>query len=494
MIKKNLILFLFVAILAVNFKIIYAQTALSSLKSAVDALKNDYDLQNASLSILIKENTSGKTITSLTPKRALAPASSMKTITTSTALSILGANYQFKTQLQYSGSIENGILNGNIYIKGGGDPSLGSTKVVGGKSSFAILKIWVEAVKKLGITKINGKIIADATIFEEMTVPYTWQWNDIGNYYGAGASGLSFMDNTYQLFFKSGAKEGNPTTLLKFQPQIPGLQFSNQVKTGKYGSGDNAYIFGSPYTYFRYVNGTIPPNKSLFSIKGSIPDPAYYAAYRLHYALKNAGISVSQSPSSVRILKSEKKPFEKNRKTFHTTSSPPLSAIVQRINVYSDNLYAEHLLKYLGWYKLKKGNLESGKKVVESFGTSIGLNLKGFYMEDGCGLSRQDAVSAEHFVNMLQKISKSGIYTTFFNSLPIAGKTGTMKYVCGGTTAQGRVFAKSGYMTRVLSYVGYVKSVSGKTYTFALLVNNYNCKYAVMKKKFEKIMVKIAQL
>jgi len=469
-------------------------SALTKLNAEIIKLKVDPELQHASWGLCVLSSKSGEVITEYNSHVSLIPASTLKIVTTAAALSLLDSSFQYETKLQYDGQFDSitGTLKGNIFIKGGGDPSLESELFPTKKDSLGIIDQWVKIIKQKGIKKIEGAVIADATIFEDELIPSEWIWGDMGNYYGAGSCGLSFRDNKYEIFLKSGNLVGDSTWIIRTEPEIPGLEFVNGIKAG--GNGDNGYIYGSPYTNLRFLSGTIPQGKEKFSIEGSIPDPAWFCAYTLETNLRNNGIAVIGSPTTIRALKINKKYSSKNRTLLHTHYSPNLSKIVYFTNLKSNNLYAEHLLKTIGFKQGGIGNDTTGINAVEKFWASKGIDIKGLYMADGCGLSRMNTITTRQQAEILKVMTKETVFKPFFNSLPIAGKTGSLSSLGIGTFAENNLRAKSGYLTRARGYTGYVTNKSGEQLIFSILANNYECSPAKMKKKIEKLMVLISDL
>lgn len=212
-----------------------------------------------------------------------------------------------------------------------------------------LLNTFISEIRKMGITKIEGKIIGDDSYFNSTELqPVTWQWNDLGNYYGAGPSALNFHENLYYLYFNRTNSIGSLTSVNKITPKIPYLTFQNEVRIGAKGSGDDAYIFGAPNTYDRYIRGTIPPGTSNFKIKGSVPNPAYFAAYSLMETLENNGIKTKKVATTEleRIREGEKSTTA--RTVIYTHQSPMIKEIIARANEKSNNLYCEALLKAMG--------------------------------------------------------------------------------------------------------------------------------------------------
>lgn len=462
----------------------------SKLDIAIDAMMQDPQLKYASVSFCAIDIEKNAVICERNPNLALIPASSMKVITTSAALGILGGGYQFRTLLQYDGSIEGGVLRGNLYIKGGGDPTLGSPMMSSAPNADAVLNAWVAAIRKAGITRIEGAVVGDDSYFDSNIIPYTWQWGDMGNYYGAGVYGLNFNDNMYSLFFQQKATVGDVPTIKRVEPALPYLQFTNEVSSGEKGSGDNAYIFSSPYGHEIVIRGTIPAGSGEFRVRGALPNPPYYAAYSLTEKLKNSGITVSKAPQVW------SKPLTiMNRQTFHTTLSPPLLDIVKHINEDSRNLYCEALLKAIGLKVKNAPTFDAGLIAIMDFWMSRGVDMNGFFMHDGSGLSSRNSISARTFAQIMRKAYlEPTTFHDFYNQLAVAGETGTLAAIGKKTAAAGNIHAKSGSINRVRTYTGYATTRSGRVVAFSILVNNYSCSGGVMRKKLEELMIQIAQL
>ena len=171
--------------------------------------QNSDILKHAQWSLYAEDTQSGQALLDYNSDKSMTPASGLKLFTSATALEILGPDFQFETELYYSGAIDKqGILNSDIYIRGGGDATLGSDLVESSLDLDDLMQQWTEKVKKAGIIKITGSVLADATLFDDKSVPGNWLWIDLGNYYGAGVSALSIHDNLYHLFFKPGQRRG----------------------------------------------------------------------------------------------------------------------------------------------------------------------------------------------------------------------------------------------------------------------------------------------
>lgn len=448
------------------------------------------DLKNASISFYAIDLSTKEVIAGVSPTTSLVPASTTKLVTTASALELLNPNTRFYTQLKYRGTIDTitKVLNGNIIIEGGGDPCLGSSRFASYYGEF--VKEWASTIKNLGIDSINGNVIADATIFTQQVTPSTWVWGDLGNYYGASPSGLSVYDNTCVVEFQSGKNNGDSTTITCVKPFVPDFLIENQVKSIN-TTKDESYFFGGPFQENRLVKGGIPLNKKEFDVKGSIPDPAKLIAFELDMELRFLGVKIKDKYTT---LSSSNSLSYENLTLITKTSSPRLIEIINLTNTYSVNLYAEHLVNHIGLKKYKSGEPESGTIAITEFWKEKGVDTDGFYINDGSGLSRFNAMSAKHMVGILDYMKQSENFNLFYKSLPIAGKTGTIRSIGKKTFAENNLRAKSGYMTRVRSYAGYVTTKSGREVAFAIIVNNYNCTPYEMKKKMESLMVKLSEI
>jgi D-alanyl-D-alanine carboxypeptidase/D-alanyl-D-alanine-endopeptidase (penicillin-binding protein 4) len=465
---------------------IFGQT---KLDAAVAALAADPQLKYAGITFCVIDVEKNTIVSQFNPDMALIPASSMKVITTSTALAVLGADYQFRTLLQMDGYIENGVLRGNIYIKGGGDPCLGSPIMSGVPNTESLMATWVAAIKKAGIQRVEGAIIGDDSHFDSNIVPYTWQWGDMGNYYGAGIYGLNINDNLYNVFFQQQRTEGELSSIKRVQPAMPYLKFTNEVAFAGKGTGDNAYILASPYANEITIRGTIPVGTGEFLVRGAMPNPPFYAAYTLQTALQSSGVVVTQPAQAL------SKASNTARQTFHTYLSPPLLDIVKHTNEDSRNMYCEAFLKAIGLKSKGKPTMEMGLAAITEFWTARGVDMNGFFISDGSGLSARNNISARTFAQIMRKayLDKAA-FANFYDQLAIAGATGTLANIGKRSAAANNIRAKSGSINRVRSYTGYATTRGGRLLSFCIIVNNYSCSGGAMRSKLEELMIQIAEL
>jgi serine-type D-Ala-D-Ala carboxypeptidase/endopeptidase (penicillin-binding protein 4) len=422
---------------------------------------------------------------------SLSCASSLKVLTVGIALDELGAGYTFETKLLYSGSIDdNGVLHGNIYIVGGGDPTLAGDQVWGVMNRKKLMSEWVKAIKKKGIRSVNGAVIADESMYGPYYVPGTWTWEDLGNYYGAGLSALCFMDNKYYLDFTPGKRVGDPAEVKAIRPDIPGFTYTNRMKTGPVNSGDRGYILGAPNFYHGIFHGTVPAGVETFTIKGSIPNPALLAAQSLEDALKTAKIPVAQVASVV----SEPQPNRKEH-LLKTVSSPPLERIAEITNKLSNNTFTEMLLLSLA--HTENGNVDKPTKYIEKYLDKLKVDHDGMRLYDASGLSRENMITTKIFCDYLSAMAGRNSFRHFYNTFAVAGDNNDYGFVvqfAKNTEAAKNARVKTGYIGGVRSHTGYVQTRSGRLVAFSCMANNYHCKTSDITKLHEQVVAALAAM
>lgn len=449
-------------------------------------------MRGASFSLVVKDVQEGRTVYSYDTDRLQSPASVLKTVATATALEILGEDYRYPTTLEYDGILENGTLEGNLYIKGSGDPSLGSSHFAPGQNKF--LSTWIAALQKAGIKHITGSVISDESIFDTEGVSIKWLREDMGNYYAPGSYGISIFDNMYKLSLQTGAAGMRPV-LKGTEPDIPFIRFKNYLKAAPVSS-DSAYIIGAPLDDVRYLYGVLPANREAYVLKGDIPDPALYLARYLTDQLQQKGIRVDGSPSCYRIEVEENRWKKGERKEIVTTYSPTLREIASICNHVSHNLYADALVKTVGLqYKPRRNEMISsfgrGVQVVKEYWEKKGLDVFPLRMNDGSGLAPADKVSAGFMGELLVYMAtESAVSDAFIASLPQAGIEGSVRNFLKGSKLQGKAHLKSGGITGVRSYAGYITK-DGKTYAVAVFSNNYSCPMSRMTRALEKLLLQL---
>ncbi|MDP4222463.1 MAG: D-alanyl-D-alanine carboxypeptidase/D-alanyl-D-alanine-endopeptidase [Bacteroidota bacterium] len=465
------------------FPVLLTTQLIYSQRESVETLLADTSMAHASVSVCFLDATDGRIVYQYDSEKSLIPASVLKLITSSAALELLGPQYRFRTLLGYSGSLNRttGKLTGDLIIKGGGDPALGSEYFSDHYSS--LFKNWIVAVKDLGIKKIEGRVLVDDSRYDYQPVPPKWLWEDLGNYYGAGVYGLSVFDNTFRIHFRT-LSEGTLPEIISITPASCKYELSNWLIAS--GDKDNGYVFSAPYGNSGWLGGSIPANREDFVLRASIPDPPLFLAKVLNNMLDSAGIKISGQPTTSRLLKM---PYEKEPVLISEVLSPPLEEIIEVLNHESMNLYAEHLLKEMGKVFKDSGSTAAGLEVLNQYLNDTGIGTDGIYLTDGSGVSPLDAISSGKMAELLFHLKYNGKYfSEFYRSLPDAGKEGTLKSAFTDPVFDSKLRAKSGSMTRVRSYAGYLKAKTGRDLVFCIIINNFSGPSQAIVEGIEEIL------
>lgn len=393
------------------------------------------ELQGAALGFCLLD-PQGQIVVSHQAQTAFIPASSLKTVTTATALERLGPDCQIVTHVRSTAPVVDGVIQGDMVISGGGDPML----------SLEDLRAWALRLQKQGVREIQGRILGDGRLFSGSIYADFWNWGDIGNGYGSAVSGLNLEHNRFTATFRPGPVVGAPTQLLGVYPVLPGVEGRNETLTAAADTGDGVMIHGGERTPLLYFRGTVPLGRAEFQVQGAVPDPETFAAFHFKEALIQAGIQVSGVAESV------------STQGVHATHellehhSPPLRDIITSIHATSDNHETECLFRLLGL----QGKV-APETLIRQHWQSRGLLFTGLRMVDGCGLARADYICPQDLAR-LQFLTTKGPQGQVYQS-SLLSKEG-LKW-------------KGGAMSGVRSTTGYVTTLAGTEYCFAFMVNHY---------------------
>jgi serine-type D-Ala-D-Ala carboxypeptidase/endopeptidase (penicillin-binding protein 4) len=459
-------------------------TSMATKPSFVSDFLNNQSLENATVGLLAVDLETGEILVEHHSEKSLVPASVQKLLIAGAMLETFGTGYTFETQLLVKGKVDDaGVLHGDIILEGGGDPAFFSPAFETHYNN--LFSDFAQAIKNQNITKVNGNIIGDGSFFGRVPIPGTWIWEDIGNYFGAMPTGLDFAENSYNITFRSG-KPGSNTVIVKTEPPMPGIAFENFV-TAADNNRDNAYIYGSYLSDHREIRGTIPANRSAFTIRGAMPDPAIVAAQTLFDVLKKSGVEISGEAISNYKLNSNA-----TGNAIAVFPSPPLSELIDRLNLNSVNLYAESFLLHLANYHQKPATISEGSEVLKEFWKARGMNTRGMFLQDGSGLSRANALTAAQLAFLLRYMhADKQLSAAFKQSLPVAGMSGSLKNFGTKKPLKENLKAKTGYMSRVMSFAGYIESSTGKNLSFTIMVNNYTIPNSELRSHIERLLTEI---
>ena len=444
---------------------LFGQALVSNrLAKAVEILQGDSQMKHAIIGLTVLKTATGEKVYEINAQTGLAPASCQKTITSAASMDILGPHYRYQTVLGYDGIITKGVLNGNLYVQGSGDPSLGSWRFDATKEDIVFSK-WISVLHEIGIEKINGTLIGLGQRWEKETLPGGWIWNDIGNYYGAGTSALNWRENQYDLVLQSGSLIGDKVMIVAANPPPYHISFESELQSAAKGSGDNAYIYLPPFAEKAFVRGTIPVDQKAFTISGSFPDPSLQLIASFAAKLD----AVKMAPANFLVSADKQVPLFK---PVYTQWSPTLDSLNYWFMKKSINLYGEALLKTIAYETKGTGATETGVELVKRFWKENGIESSALHIIDGSGLSPQNRVTTDALAKVLQYANTRPWFAYYYDALPVFNG---MKL-------------KSGTIGGAKSFAGYHTAKDGTAYTIAMIINNYDGSAAEIVKKMFRIL------
>lgn len=463
-------------------------------------MKTDPKLQNAVVGILAVDQK-GNQIAAWNPDMPLLTASTMKTITTGLGFTILGPDFKFSTKIAYDGEIRDGVLEGNLYIVGGADPTLASRDTIAYPVD-SIFCIWAQAIMDAGIRRINGAIVGDDRIYKNENIPDSWSYGNIGYDYGSGTTGLNWAENLSRFEFTPGQKQGDPVSVKPIDGISPDMVFDlSEVTTGAPKTGDNTAYYASQLAPVGKFTGTYAVDRRIDTTEVSNKFSPLTCASEFKKYLEICGVHAKNAISVENLSKISSVPSQDKLVYVAETFSPELRKIVYVTNTISNNFFAETIYKMVGKVLMEK---ESGAPVtgvsysqadraINNYFKSIGLDTTGYTQEDGSGLSRQNYISARFFTRFYEMMSKTPDFDEYMHSFPGPGRPGTLKSVLrdGDPELKATIYAKSGTLSSVRCYAGYVDSKRGLI-RFAILVNNYSCYTREVQPKIEGFLEALA--
>ena len=459
------------------------------LHRSVESLTESSALRGAHTGITIKSLTDGSYLFRSNDEKFFIPASNMKLFTTAAALVLLGPEFRYTTNLYADGEIRDGLLNGNLIIRGVGDPTLSGRFHTGGVDE--IFSGWAESLLKLGIKEIRGNIVGDGSLFGEEYLGTGWAWDDDMHCYSAEISSLSINDNCIAVSVRHGAGAGN-APLISVEDVSGHVTIRSRAVTTLPEEELSLRLSREPASNLLTVSGGMPANAEADRFFVAIHNPALFAAAHLTQVLKSKGIAVAGTIVDQRGL-SEPVPYE-SMKILASYTSPPLREIITQINKASRNLPTELLFRTLGKSFRNDGSARAAAEVVNATLTKMTIPPGSVVIYDGSGLSRMNLVMPSALVTLLEYMYRQEDFSYFLKSLPVAGIDGTLRDRMENSPAEGKVKAKTGSMTRVLNLSGYIKGREGRVYAFSILINNYAGPAEAVKSLQDSFLVHLANL
>jgi D-alanyl-D-alanine carboxypeptidase/D-alanyl-D-alanine-endopeptidase (penicillin-binding protein 4) len=469
---------------------------------------NATEFRSANWGILIVDPLANDTLYAHNATKLFIPASNQKLVTTSVLLEQLGPDFRYRTVIGARGSIStDGVLSGDLAVIGRGDPTT-STHMKG--DAMAPLREIADSLWQRGIRRITGSVVAVGNAFPGPVAGAGWPWNSLDGASFAGVDELLFNEGLSVLHVQSGARVGDPaiveTRPARTSPSVRVLattvaRDSTAAARGQGGgrgagrggfAGPRVSAYHDTLTSTVIVRGQIALGDSVnITLAQHDPDAAYVAA--LAEALHDRSIAVEKQ-SAVTAEGGVTQQSAERTDSLFTMMSVPLREILPMILKPSQNQIAEAFLRTIGLERTGIGTADSGRVVVARQFTDWKIPADGYVVRDGSGLSREDLISPETIVSILDVMRRSPNFDLFFQSLPIAGVDGTIRTRMQNTPAQGNLHAKTGTLGMVRSLSGYVRTADARLLEFSILCNNWTAPQASVDRVADAIGVALAEL
>jgi len=451
------------------------------LQHDIDRIISAGELGRAFWGVQVQSLTASDALYSANAEKLMIPASTLKVVTLAAAADRLGWDFSYETRIVADGAIDGNTLDGNLVIVATGDPSL----------DRPALDEWAVAVKAAGITKITGRVLADARAFTGEGLGFGWSWDDLAYYYAAPIAAAQFRESAVDLTLRPAASPGMPPSYELTPAGSSGLEVVNRMITGASTAAPEFVArraAGSPVVV---LEGVVPVGSRPVMHPLSVPDPVRFLAAALSEVLIAAGVEPAGPPPTDANI--DRGHDLANARPLTTHRSPPLRMLARRLIEVSQNQYAETLLKTMG---AQAGDPTSagGLKIEEAVLASWGIPSAGVMLRDGSGLSRYDAVTPSALVQVLSHMYRDPVHAgPFMSALNVAGVNGTVATRMKNTRAAGKARVKDGSMAGVRALCGIVDSRDGEPMVFAILANNFNVAGPTVTAAIDAIVARIAE-
>lgn len=431
---------------------------LASLRAGLDSLTTSA-VRSGSWGVMVVSLSHGDTLISINGDVPHTPASTMKMLTSVLALDALGPAYRFRTDILRTGPLRDGRVDGDLIIRGDGDPSL-STRFFGSNTNAAMDSI-AARVARAGVREVSGRVIGDAGAFESRSVPAGWHPRILQDAYAGKVSALSLNENLVWATVRPTAP-GQPADVV-LEPATTAIPVRASVKTV---AGARTALRFSRVDGTIIVTGKIGVDAGSRSRSYTVDDPATFTTGAFLAALRRNGITVTgdmtmaATPTSAQIVAS--------------WESAPLETLLTVMNRESVNVIAEHVYRAAarGADRRRVGSAATADSLVRALlERSAGVRQGAIRTTDGSGLSQLDAVSPRAMVQLLAWADRAPWGRLLHASMPLAGESGTLRRRMWGTTAQTNLHAKTGTTNDVTALAGFVTARNGELLAFAVSYN-----------------------
>ncbi len=467
-------------------------STLFGLADQVDGVIDANAFSDAYWGVYIVDLDADRVLYDRNASKRFIPASNMKLLTTAAVLDALGPDFRYQTRLYANGQVQNGTLTGGLVVRGAGDPTFGGRYNRGDLTRT--FRQWADSLRAAGVRRVQGTVVGDDDVFDNVQLGQGWQWDDLVWYYGAEISGLQFNEGTVHVEVE-GTSPGRAARIAA-APDYDYVRFVNRTVTTAGGDIQEGYSRELSNNVFT-VTTSVPAGQTETE-ELSVVNPTDYFISTMVGVFRQQGIDVEAD--LVDVDEWSQSPRYETMRQIAVHQSPPLAEIVEQTNTDSNNLYAEHLLRTMGSYVYQDkdfptGSAFAGYAAMGPLLARLQIDPLSFRVADGSGLSALNRLTPVGIVSLLRGMRDHPDRATgraFVESLPVGGRTGTLKRRYRNGDARGNVRAKTGYISGARTLSGYVTSASGHTIAFSLLCNNYTVPTSRVNRAQDQIVEMLA--
>ena len=436
------------------------------LRADLDRIFDDPNFALAQWGVEILSLDRGDLLYARNAGKLYMPASNNKVLTSAVALVRLGPDFRWTTRLSAEGNVEDGVLRGNLWVIGAGDPAMAPRFTQNDPSRT--FKDWASRLREKGVKRIEGNLVGDGRAFDDRMLGDSWEWDDLAFGYAAPVSALQFNENLVTLEIVPGPSTGAPATVRQI-PLASYLTLEGGVSTGPPDGEASVEAERGEGGESVKIRGAVPAGGSAVTRTLAVRQPIAYFLTALRQALVAEGIACSPCGA---VMPPRGAPQPVLSPLFEH-QSPALPDVLKPLLKVSQNLYAESLVRTLGLTFGGEGSFAKGRDVAEETLRGMAVEKGTYFYADGSGLSRRNLVSADVMVRILKYMHRHRHSALFHEALPIAGVDGTVASRMKGTRAENNARAKTGTITYVRSLSGYVRTADGELLVFSMIANNF---------------------
>jgi D-alanyl-D-alanine carboxypeptidase/D-alanyl-D-alanine-endopeptidase (penicillin-binding protein 4) len=459
----------------------------AELRAFVDSVAGAPEFRSAQWGILVVDPASGDTLASRNADKLFVPASNMKLVTSAVGLVQLGPGFRWSTALFARGPVRDGVLDGDLVVRGDGDPSISAHLR---RDALAPLRDLADSLRAHGVMRVRGRVVAARSPFIDPPLGYGWEWEDLDEPYGAGVDALYFNEGFTDVVVYAGARAGAPpraaTRPASSYPLVAvrATTVARVADPADSTAGRTRLTVAWDSTRSRVlVGGTIAIGDStVLQLAFRDQTAAFLAAFGEALAARGVRVDGARRDSMARS------------DSIVALASPTLAEVLPYLAKPSQNQIAELVFKTVGRHGTGVGSADSAAAVVSRQLVAWGAQPDGFAVHDGSGLSRHDFVSPRTVITVLDAMRRHPAFRTFYDALPVAGVDGTLEKRMRGTPAQGNVHAKTGYVDKARSLSGYVTTADGRLLLFSALCNNYVVPTRAVERVQDALAARLASL